>query len=508
VIRLLSGYTRGAFVSEVLEVGEGSWGLSWEEEEPGLEEGWTMGSGVSLQVRVSQDGGSWSEWMGPGGPGTFFTSPPADLSFLSPFRYLQYRVLLSSDSPELSGPSGPKFWNPRLERLEGDQGWRELEAGRTSLGEPGEEGGWRELEGWSLGEQREGTEGSLWRELESLRLGEGSGWGSGSSPQGEENRCEEFLPPELWTGTVSSLVGWGVLEGWALLSGQPGGGEGWRELEGWEAGVENSVTLRGFRRGKGWAALLGRLSKGSKGVADFTPLGLRVRRVGITPLQDVENLEVTVELLQKPSLGLSPPKKDVFFYFEVSASVPDELIERAEIEFEVPKSLPGWETAVLYHYENGRWVTLPTTKVGENEEYAYFVARSGGLSPFAVCPSVTAIKTVQYSWDSRQNSTQSSLAAGTTYSFTPAKSIYLPDVKTFRKVFVLFHVQTGASAAANVTDITVAMNMGGTDRSPDSDPVTGQYTVNSGRAYTSGCWRSSRAPSKPTGPTGCPATPR
>ncbi|TDA32673.1 MAG: hypothetical protein DSO04_01830, partial [Hadesarchaea archaeon] len=343
VIRLLSGCTRGAFVSEVLEVGEGSWGLSWEEEEPGLEEGWTMGSGVSLQVRVSQDGGSWSEWMGPEGPGTFFTSPPADLSFLSPFRYLQYRVLLSSDSPELSGPSGPKFWNPRLERLEGDQGWRELEAGRTSLGEPGEEGGWRELEGWSLGEQREGTEGGLWRELEFIRLGEGSGWGSGSSPQGEENRCERFLPPEFWTGTVSSLVGWGVLEGWALLSGQPRGGEGWRELEGWEAGAENSVTLRGFRRGKGWVALLGRLPSGGRVSAEFEG---PVRRISLRVRRTVEGAELGVEQLEGRPAGVPelpgrreerngvvyvyPSSYQVYAWLDISASFPKEALDWAE----------------------------------------------------------------------------------------------------------------------------------------------------------------------------------
>ena len=170
VIRLLSGCTRGAFVSEVLEVGEGSWRLSWEEEEPGLEEGWMVASEVSLQVRVSGDGESWSEWMGPGGPGTFFTSPSADLSLLPPFRYLQYRVLLSSDSPELSGPSGPKWWSPRLERLE-EGLWRELESvGPGGEGEaperaPGVENhGWVPVEEWiPPSEAQRG-----WERLESL----------------------------------------------------------------------------------------------------------------------------------------------------------------------------------------------------------------------------------------------------------------------------------------------------------------------------------------------------
>jgi PGF-pre-PGF domain-containing protein len=89
-----------------------------------------VGSEVSLQVRVSQDGENWGEWMGPGGPGTFFTSPPADLSFLPPSRYLQFRVLLRAGDPRLSGENGPRAWGFRISCGERDlseesEGWLE-----------------------------------------------------------------------------------------------------------------------------------------------------------------------------------------------------------------------------------------------------------------------------------------------------------------------------------------------------------------------------------------------
>ena len=83
-------------------------------------EGTPAGSEVSLQVRVSQDGESWSEWMGPEGPGTFFTSPPADLSFLPLSRYLQFRVFLRSGDPRLSGENGPRAWGFRISAGERD----------------------------------------------------------------------------------------------------------------------------------------------------------------------------------------------------------------------------------------------------------------------------------------------------------------------------------------------------------------------------------------------------
>jgi len=93
------------------------------------------------------------------------------------------------------------------------------------------------------------------------------------------------------------------------------------------------------------------------------------------------------------------------------------------------------------------------------------------------------IKTIEYSWDSYKIATQTPITSGSAYSFSPTKNVYLPDKDgAFREVFMLIHFQSGASAAANVTDVTVAMNIDGTDRSPDSDPVTGQYTVNSGES--------------------------
>ncbi|MEM2978265.1 MAG: PGF-pre-PGF domain-containing protein, partial [Candidatus Hadarchaeales archaeon] len=89
-------------------------------------------SRVDLQVRVSSDGESWSDWMGPDGtPNTLFTSPPADLSFLPPFRYLQVRVFLRSEDSRLSGENGPKVWGIRAEPKHG----RKAVVGRMRAGE-------------------------------------------------------------------------------------------------------------------------------------------------------------------------------------------------------------------------------------------------------------------------------------------------------------------------------------------------------------------------------------
>ncbi|MEM2619468.1 MAG: PGF-pre-PGF domain-containing protein, partial [Candidatus Hadarchaeales archaeon] len=89
-------------------------------------------SRVDLQVRVSSDGESWSDWMGPDGtPNTLFTSPPVDLSFLPPFRYLQVRVFLRSEDPGLSGEEGPKVRGIRAEPRHG----RKAVVGRMGAGE-------------------------------------------------------------------------------------------------------------------------------------------------------------------------------------------------------------------------------------------------------------------------------------------------------------------------------------------------------------------------------------
>ncbi|MFN4133758.1 MAG: PGF-pre-PGF domain-containing protein, partial [Candidatus Hadarchaeales archaeon] len=67
-------------------------------------------SRVRVQVRVSADGVEWGEWMGPdGSSSSYFEEPPASLSRLPPARYLQWRVLLSSDGPRLSGAAGPSI---------------------------------------------------------------------------------------------------------------------------------------------------------------------------------------------------------------------------------------------------------------------------------------------------------------------------------------------------------------------------------------------------------------
>ncbi|MEM3402278.1 MAG: PGF-pre-PGF domain-containing protein, partial [Candidatus Hadarchaeales archaeon] len=74
---------------------------------PSAKENILLTSSVRVQVRVSENGEGWSDWMGPDGTSSsYFESPPADLSRLSG-RYLQFRIYFRSDGPRLSGASGP-----------------------------------------------------------------------------------------------------------------------------------------------------------------------------------------------------------------------------------------------------------------------------------------------------------------------------------------------------------------------------------------------------------------
>lgn len=227
------------------------------------------------------------------------------------------------------------------------------------------------------------------------------------------------------------------------------------------------------------------IASGDVCVADFQS-SKAVKRVKIVPRTGLDSLEVSVEPLSENEVP-PIPNAEVYAYMNITASVSGELLAAAVVEFDVPrewaKETDG-KRVVLFHYGGKGWEELPTYQVGADGDMVHFFAQVTGFSPFGIAkiPSQTAIKTVIYSWNTRQGTSQSSLAAGSTYSFSPTKNIYIPDLVAFRKVFVVFHVQTGASAAANVSNIDVAMNMNGTDRSPDADPVTGQYTVNSGES--------------------------
>ncbi|MEW5994776.1 MAG: PGF-pre-PGF domain-containing protein, partial [Candidatus Zixiibacteriota bacterium] len=69
-----------------------------------------LSSRVRLQVRVSDDGEAWSEWLGPDGtPNTYFETSPGSLASIPAGRYIQWHAYLSSDGPELSGMNGPQL---------------------------------------------------------------------------------------------------------------------------------------------------------------------------------------------------------------------------------------------------------------------------------------------------------------------------------------------------------------------------------------------------------------
>ncbi len=74
-----------------------------------LEEGQLYKSYVKFRVRVSANGSTWSQELGPDGtPNTYFTSSPASLGNIPENRYIRYVAYLSSEHSQLTGANGPK----------------------------------------------------------------------------------------------------------------------------------------------------------------------------------------------------------------------------------------------------------------------------------------------------------------------------------------------------------------------------------------------------------------
>ncbi|MEM2619598.1 MAG: hypothetical protein QW356_09030, partial [Candidatus Hadarchaeales archaeon] len=66
-------------------------------------------SDVRLQLRVSLDGLTWTDWMGPDGtPNTYFESNFTTMENIPDNRYIQYRVYFSTNTTLLTGANGPK----------------------------------------------------------------------------------------------------------------------------------------------------------------------------------------------------------------------------------------------------------------------------------------------------------------------------------------------------------------------------------------------------------------
>ncbi|MFN4133533.1 MAG: PGF-pre-PGF domain-containing protein, partial [Candidatus Hadarchaeales archaeon] len=79
-------------------------------------------SSAAVQVRVSKDGVEWSEWKDANGRGVFVG------------RFLQYRVVLSSENPALSGAAGPNVYDISFAQVEKS---KRVRTGALKAGEKG-----------------------------------------------------------------------------------------------------------------------------------------------------------------------------------------------------------------------------------------------------------------------------------------------------------------------------------------------------------------------------------
>jgi len=134
---------------------------------------------------------------------------------------------------------------------------------------------------------------------------------------------------------------------------------------------------------------MGSLAAKVAGVADFRAFpNLGIRRIIVTPLVALDNLEVIVQPLDGRPAGVPPiPGRKVYAYVDISTSVPNDLISEATVEFGIPRD---WmdanrvqeDSVVLYHYGNSGWEPLPTSYEGDEAGEAVFSARTPGFSVF------------------------------------------------------------------------------------------------------------------------------
>ena len=123
--------------------------------------------------------------------------------------------------------------------------------------------------------------------------------------------------------------------------------------------------------------------------ADFSQLEAPLKRVGLVLLENVENAEISVVPLPDRPPDLPPVEGfDVYGYVEISVSIPEELIARAELEFSLPRSLIEARGVIensvrLFRFHSGGWQELPTSKIRENGKEILFRAITPGFSTFA-----------------------------------------------------------------------------------------------------------------------------
>ncbi|HII00197.1 TPA: PGF-pre-PGF domain-containing protein, partial [Methanosarcinaceae archaeon] len=106
------------------------------------------------------------------------------------------------------------------------------------------------------------------------------------------------------------------------------------------------------------------------------------------------------ELKGKSTLTPNEPEGKVYKYLNIwvgnGGFANSENIEGAVVGFRVSRA---WamennvdaDSIILQHFSENRWNLLPTTRIGEDEEYIYFEAETPSFSPFAITTSGKSI---------------------------------------------------------------------------------------------------------------------
>ncbi|MEW6593107.1 MAG: PGF-pre-PGF domain-containing protein, partial [Candidatus Hadarchaeota archaeon] len=135
-------------------------------------------------------------------------------------------------------------------------------------------------------------------------------------------------------------------------------------------------------REKGKNVRIGRITARGKGTANLSYSILK--RITITPTQEVNDVEVTAEVLDESQVAEPLTGKRVYAYIDISTTVPNGLIEGADIEFEIPKAwMRAGSGIVVGHYNGSGWEELQASETGESAMTVDFSARTTGFSVFS-----------------------------------------------------------------------------------------------------------------------------
>ncbi len=130
---------------------------------------------------------------------------------------------------------------------------------------------------------------------------------------------------------------------------------------------------------------------------EFTQRATSVGYVEFDAKKSVGKTTTIIEgLKSRSALTPTEPEGEVYRYLNIwvgnGGFATPENIDGAVVGFRVNRA---WiiennvdaDSIILQHFSENRWNLLPTTRIGEDEEYIYFEAETPGFSPFAITTS-------------------------------------------------------------------------------------------------------------------------